>query len=119
MIGTRLIEIVVGLVVFIIASFAFAWLATFVILLLVPVMVLSGYLRLKALTSYAASTKKNLEQSSKVGVSDAYCIVLSLPLQYQLAVDSINNIRAVASLSLERRFMKEYEEKLQKPYRLV
>ena len=107
-----------GSAAFLVAAFAFSWVTTSVVLLVVPIIVLSGFLRLKALTSYTANTKKNLEDSNKVGVVCVSCDEQYFPLlQHQLAVDSIDNIRAVASLSLEPKFLKDYEDKLRKPYK--
>lgn len=61
-----LTEASVGLLSSIIIAFVYAWLLTIVLLLLVPIIALSGFLKLKALTSHASSNKEALEQSSKV-----------------------------------------------------
>ena len=59
---------------------------TIVILGVVPLIVIAGGLQLRIFTSHSAKTKKSLETAGK------------------LAVDSIDNIRTVASLTIEDQF---------------
>ena len=62
-------------------------------------MMIAGALELQALTSNTSSNKKKLEVAGKI------------------AVDSIENIRTVASLTVEDNFYKQYKAEVKKPYR--
>ena len=73
-----------------IIALIYSWLLTLVILGVVPFLIVAGALELQAFTSQASKTKKNLETAGK------------------LAVDSINNIRTVASLTVEDKFCSMY-----------
>ena len=66
---------------------------------MVPLIVISGSLQLKAFTSHAAKNKKGLENAGK------------------LAVDSIDNIRTVASLVVEEKFCTLYTAEVHKQYK--
>ena len=74
---------------------------TIVILVVVPLVMVAGALQLKALTSHATSNKKQLETAGK------------------LAVDSIEHIRTVASLTIEENFYEQYRDEVRKPYKYV
>ena len=71
-------------------ALAFSWLVTLVILGVIPILIIAGSLQVRIFTSQASKTKKNLETAGK------------------LAVDSINNIRTVASLTVEDKFCSMY-----------
>ena len=91
--GSRLgvlFEIFIGLTLAIGIAFAFSWLVTLVLLAFVPVIFVSGAIRLKITLGHTNKIKKNLETAGK------------------LAVDSINNIRTVASLVVEDKFCSLY-----------
>ena len=72
---------------------------TIVIILVVPLVMIAGALELKALTSHTTSNKKKLEAAGKI------------------AVDSIENIRTVASLTVEDNFYKQYKAEVKRPYK--
>eukprot|EP00731_Ephydatia_muelleri_P002337 Em0001g2337a len=99
--GTRLgtlLESTFGLLLALIIAMSYSWTLTLVILGFLPIMVIAGGLRTKALTGHAVGYKKALENAGK------------------LAVDSIQNIRTVASLSVERVFSDLYKAESKKPY---
>ena len=79
----------------------YSWLMTIVILAVVPLVMIAGALQLKALTTHASSNKKQLEKAGK------------------LSVDSIENIRTVASLTIEDSFYDQYKDEVKRPYRCV
>ena len=60
---------------------------------------IAGALQLKALTTHATSNKKKLEVAGKI------------------SVDSVENIRTVASLTIEENFYQQYKAEVKKPYR--
>lgn len=99
-VGT-LIETLVGALLALGIALYFSWLMTIVILVVVPLVMVAGALQLKALTSHATSNKKQLEDAGK------------------LAVDSIENIRTVASLTIEENFYQQYRAEVRRPYRCV
>ena len=79
----------------------YSWLMTIVIILVVPFVMIAGALELKALTSNTSATKKKLEVAGKI------------------AVDSVENIRTVASLTVEHNFYEQYKNEVRRPYRCV
>lgn len=100
--GSRLgtvIEMVIGMVLALIIAFVYSWILTLIILGVVPIMMIAGALQLKVFTGHATTSKKSLETAGKV------------------AVDSIENIRTVASLGLEENFYNQYSVLVHKPYR--
>ena len=56
----------VGLLASFIIALAYSWVLTLVLLTLVPVMIIAGFLQLKALTGHAGEAKKALEQAGRV-----------------------------------------------------
>ena len=94
-------ETFVGLLLALVIALRYSWLMTLVILGVVPLVMIAGALQLKALTTHATSTKKKLEGAGKV------------------AVDSLENIRTVASLTIESNFYEQYKAEVKKPYRCV
>ena len=66
---------------------------------MVPVLVIAGSCQVQIFTKHANKTKKNLETAGK------------------LAVDSIDNIRTVASLTIEERFSTMYTAEISSTYK--
>ncbi|XP_046555643.1 phosphatidylcholine translocator ABCB4-like [Haliotis rubra] len=82
----------------VVIAFIFSWQLTLVILAFVPFIMASGFIEMKVLAGVAGKNKEALEDAGKV------------------AIEGIENIRTVASLSREPTFYKLYEEKLMTPY---
>ncbi|XP_068092080.1 ATP-binding cassette sub-family B member 5-like isoform X3 [Hyperolius riggenbachi] len=80
-------------------AFAFSWEMTLLLLAMAPVLVITGLLETKALTGFANRDKKELQAAGKI------------------AVEAVDNIRTVVSLTRERTFEKNYTESLQKPFK--
>uniref|UniRef100_A0A1X7TB27 ABC transmembrane type-1 domain-containing protein n=1 Tax=Amphimedon queenslandica TaxID=400682 RepID=A0A1X7TB27_AMPQE len=100
--GSRLgtlIETFVGMVASIIIAFVYSWMLTLVLIGFVPVFIISGILEVKALTGHAGDNKKALEQAGKI------------------AVDTIENMRTVASLGVEIKFYTAYNIEIKGPYK--
>ncbi|CAI8032913.1 ATP-dependent translocase ABCB1 [Geodia barretti] len=100
--GTRLgtlIETAFGLSFSLIIALVYSWILTFVILGAVPILVISG---LAEATILSGHTKKNKEAIESAG---------------KIAVDSVDNIRTVASLGLENTLFNHYAGEITRPYR--
>ena len=54
------------MVLALLVALIFSWLLTFVLLGLAPILVVAGFLQLKALTGHATQNKKALEKAGKV-----------------------------------------------------
>ena len=89
-----LVESSLGLLLALCIALAYSWLLTVVILGLVPFLLVSGSLQLRIFTNHSTKLKKNLENAGKV------------------AVDSIENIRTVASLNIESSFVAQYRKEV-------
>ena len=89
------------MIIVLVISFVYSWVLSLVILGIVPILMVSGVLQLKALSGFATSSKKALENAGKV------------------AVDSIENIRTVAALGIEDPFFNMYKGLVNKPYKYV
>ncbi|KAM5157180.1 ATP-binding cassette sub-family B member 5-like [Mantella aurantiaca] len=87
------------MIISLIISLVFGWELSLLILALTPVLIVSGFLELRALTGFANRDKKQLQQAGKI------------------ATEAVDNIRTVVSLTRERTFEEMYSESLQKPYR--
>lgn len=66
---------------------------------MVPLIIIAGSFQLQVFTKHASKTKRNLETAGK------------------LAVDSIDNIRTVASLAIEDRFYSMYSAEVTQIYK--
>ena len=100
--GTRvgtLLESFVSMFLVIIISFVFSWLVTLVVLGVVPLIILAGAFQTQIFTSHATKIKKDLENAGKI------------------AVDSIDHVRTVASLTVEEKFTTMYTAEVTRPYK--
>ena len=94
-------ETFVGAILALGIAFGYSWIITLVVLCTLPFMLVAGTLANKAVLSNAQSRKKDYEVAGK------------------LAVDSVENVRTVASLTIEDNFFEKYKVEVKKPYRCV
>ncbi|CAD5117623.1 DgyrCDS6378 [Dimorphilus gyrociliatus] len=83
----------------IILAFVLNWRLTLVMCAFLPLIVITGVLETRVLTGVAANDKKELEKAGKV------------------ALEAVENIRTVASLTKENKFYSMYNDMLQIPYK--
>ncbi|XP_066503109.1 bile salt export pump-like [Hoplias malabaricus] len=83
----------------IIISFYFSWKLSLVIVCFLPFLALSGGFQAKMLTGFAKQDKQAMEAAG------------------QISGEALNNIRTIAGLGKERRFVEMYEAQLEAPYR--
>ncbi|XP_078702922.1 ATP-dependent translocase ABCB1-like isoform X6 [Branchiostoma floridae x Branchiostoma belcheri] len=99
--GARLgtiVQNIFNLGVAVILAFIYGWQLTLLCLAFVPFMIFAGFLQMRMLAGYSSEEKKAVEDAGKT------------------AVEAVENIRTVASLSLERKFCTLYADKLKGPY---
>uniref|UniRef100_UPI003AADBE9F bile salt export pump isoform X2 n=1 Tax=Centroberyx gerrardi TaxID=166262 RepID=UPI003AADBE9F len=83
----------------IIISFYFSWKLTLVILCFLPFIALSGAFQARMLTGFAKQDKQAMEAAGRI------------------SGEALNNIRTIAGLGKEKRFVEMYEAQLDAPYR--
>ncbi|XP_030436663.1 bile salt export pump [Gopherus evgoodei] len=83
----------------IIIAFYFSWKLTLVIMCFLPFLALSGAVQAKMLTGFASQDKQAMETTG------------------QISSEALSNIRTVAGIGKERKFIEAYEEQLEIPYR--
>ena len=90
---------VFGLVAALIIAFAATWELTLILLLCFPVLITVGFFQIRLIAGKAQKNKKGLETAG------------------QIAVESIDNIRTVVSLSVEPRFYENYQQQIKIPFK--
>uniref|UniRef100_A0A8C3LLU7 Bile salt export pump n=1 Tax=Chrysolophus pictus TaxID=9089 RepID=A0A8C3LLU7_CHRPC len=83
----------------IIIAFYFSWKLSLVIMCFLPFLALSGAVQAKMLTGFAAQDKKALEATG------------------QISSEALSNIRTVAGVGEEKKFIDAFEKNLDMPYR--
>ncbi|KAM4705145.1 ATP-binding cassette sub-family B member 5-like [Rhinophrynus dorsalis] len=83
----------------VIIAFIYGWEMTLLVLVMAPLIIITGLLETRALAGFANRDKKQLQDAGKI------------------ATEAVDNIRIVVSLTSENTFEKMYTESLQKPYR--
>ncbi|XP_042730707.1 bile salt export pump isoform X2 [Lagopus leucura] len=83
----------------IIIAFYFSWKLSLVIMCFLPFLALSGAVQAKMLTGFAAQDKKALEATG------------------QISSEALSNIRTVAGIGKEKKFIDAFEKNLDMPYR--
>ncbi len=74
--GTRLgtlLETSIGMLVSIVIAFVYSWVMTLLILGVVPLIIISGALEVKALSGHTVANKKSLEKAGKVCSIIVFC----------------------------------------------
>ena len=61
-----MLEVMVAMVMALVIALIYSWPLTIVLLGLIPILILAGFLQLKALTGHATKTKGALEKAGKV-----------------------------------------------------
>ncbi|KAG7464135.1 hypothetical protein MATL_G00183990 [Megalops atlanticus] len=82
-----------------IIAFYFSWKLTLVVMCFLPLIGLSGVFQAKMLTGFANDDKKAMEAAG------------------QVSSEAMANIRTIAGLAKERKFVDLYEQQLEAPYR--
>lgn len=88
------VNLVAGLVI----SFAIAWKITIVLFPTIPVLLASGYMKLRTQAKFAERHQKAFAQATSI------------------TVEAVDNIRAVSAFSLEKQSYEVYNRALQRPY---
>lgn len=100
--GIRLgtvLQVVFGLVAAVLIAFTASWELSFVMISAFPIIGVVGFFQIRLSVGRAKKNKKRLERSG------------------QTAVESIDNIRTVAGLGVEHRFLNRYEDLLSGPFK--
>ncbi|KAM6177947.1 bile salt export pump [Rhynchocyon petersi] len=82
-----------------IIAFFFSWKLSLVIMCFFPFLALSGWIQTRVLTGFASQDKQALETAG------------------QITNEALSNIRTVAGIGKERRFIQTYEAELEKPFK--
>ena len=90
-----------GLVAGMIIAFINCWQLSLVVLGTVPLMAAAGYFQLRSLQGYGQASKKDYEEAG------------------QICCEAIENIRTVATLTLEERLLKMYSKRTVVPHKTV
>jgi ABC-type multidrug transport system fused ATPase/permease subunit len=85
-----LFQVAFSLLLSIAIAFAYSWSLTLLLFGFIPILMITGALQLKAITGFTEKNKKDLEEAGKI------------------SVESIGNIRTVASLGKETTFYELY-----------
>ncbi|XP_006902171.1 PREDICTED: bile salt export pump-like isoform X1 [Elephantulus edwardii] len=80
-------------------AFLFSWKLSLVILCFFPFLALSGFAQTKMLTGFASQDKQALETAG------------------QITNEALSNIRTIAGIGKEKRFIKAYETELENPFK--
>ncbi|ORY03697.1 ATP-binding cassette sub-family B member 5 [Basidiobolus meristosporus CBS 931.73] len=88
-----ILQALVGLLTGVIIAFVNGWKLTLVVLACVPVLIIASVLQMKSLMGFSGKTKKAYEQAA------------------QIASESVQNMRTVASLAREDTFQQLFEER--------
>ncbi|XP_075685519.1 bile salt export pump-like [Rhinoderma darwinii] len=83
----------------IIIAFYFSWKLSLVIMCFLPFLALSGALQARMLTGFANQDKQAMESAGRI------------------SSEALGNIRTIAGIAKEKRFIEMYEEQLEEPYR--
>ncbi|XP_068101690.1 bile salt export pump-like [Hyperolius riggenbachi] len=83
----------------IIIAFYFSWKLSLVITCFLPFLALSGAFQARMLTGFANQDKQAMESAGRI------------------SSESLGNIRTIAGIAKEKRFIEMYEEQLEAPYR--
>ena len=93
-----LLQTIFGLLAAILIAFTASWELTLVLMFCFPVLGTFSFLQIRLLAGRTAKNKKKLEESGKT------------------AVESIENVRTIASLGIQKSLVEKYEGLLQYPF---
>nr|XP_045003766.1 bile salt export pump isoform X2 [Jaculus jaculus] len=94
-----LVNSFVNIIVAMIIAFLFSWKLSLVVVCFFPFLALSGVLQTRMLTGFAAQDKKALERAG------------------QITSEALGNIRTVAGIGMEKRFIEVFEVELEKSFK--
>ena len=93
-----ILQTIFGFIAAVIIAFTASWELSLVLLLAFPVLATVAFLQMRLLRGKSEKNKRSMEASGKT------------------AVESIDNIRTVASLGVETRFYEMYASQLKGPF---
>lgn len=94
-------QTIFGLIAALIIAFVASWELSFLMVTAFPILGTVAFFQIRLLAGRAKKNKKRLEKSG------------------QTAVESIDNIRTVAGLGVEERFLRKYYDLLTGPFKYV
>ena len=120
----KLVEIFSGILIALFVALYFTLRTTLLFMWVLLILVVARVVQLKVFTRYATkhatSRKKTLDNAGKVSHLTS-CLNISVgsiwALDFQIAVDSIDNICTVAAFGVEENFFKQYMNSTNKLYR--